>query len=368
MKVIFDASDLCTNRADGTTRYTKELLQRLTTLDQSISWHVAAPCAQPAGGAYKNISWHASPWPKYWTQLRLPFDLMKINPDLLFMPIQQLPIVRPRCMRTVCVVHDLAFLIFPKQFTRKDRLLLRYFTARAVAQADRIIAVSQATADDIRKFYGRSEGVRVVHHGVDHQAFYQPTEEERTQGLHKIGEWNNRIRSPYILFVGQIQPRKNLANLIAAFEELRQTNKQLQLVIAGGHGWLQQPIFDRAKTSPAANDIIFTGRVPDHLLPALYWNAQALALVSLYEGFGMTVLEAMACGCPVVTSNVSSMPEFAGGCSVLVNPHDVKSIVSGLNKAMADRNNLSAAGIKQAKQFTWKNTAADTLRVIKELL
>src|SRR5690348_6828078 len=127
MKIGFDVSDLATNRADGTTRYTRELLQRMPTLASSDSWQLFAP-ADFTFEMRPNIKKIISPWPKYWTQLRLPFDLLKIKPDVLFMPIQQLPIIRPRGLKTVAVVHDLAFHVFPEQFTYKDWVLLHTFT------------------------------------------------------------------------------------------------------------------------------------------------------------------------------------------------------------------------------------------------
>ncbi len=361
MKIGFDASDLCTGRADGTTRYTEELASRLPNIASEHDMHFMAPCdrVRCEGGV-----WHASPFPKYWTQLRMPFDLFRVKPDVLFMPIQQLPIFRPRKMKTVAVVHDLAVHYDPEQFTYKDWLLLHTFSAQAAREADQLICVSQDTANDVAKYYGRTENVHVVHHGVDHDRFYVPSDEDRAQSLVNIQKEFPKLRKPYLLFVGQIQPRKNIVRLVEAFEKIHETNKELQLVIAGGHGWLQQPIFDRVAASSAREAIYMTGSVPNALLAPLYWNAELYILPSLFEGFGMPILEAMASGCPVVTSNVSSMPEVAGGSAVLVDPNEVDSIVSGIQSGLREKESLIEKGIARAKQFTWENTARQTLDVI----
>lgn len=272
----------------------------------------------------------------------------------MFMPIQQIPYLRPGKMKTVAVVHDLAVHLYPEQFRYKDWLLLHVFSAHAVREADDIIAVSQATADDVAKYYGRTQRVHVIHHGVDHERF-------RVSG----GEVSIRaFKKPYILYVGQLQPRKNLVRLIRAFEQLKWSRPELQLVIAGGHGWLKQPILEAIKKSSAAKDIVLPGVVPDNLLPALYRQAEVFVLPSLYEGFGMPILEAMACGCPVVTSNVSSMPEVAGEAAVLVEPIDTESIAAGIKEALGRREDLTRRGLRRARQFSWEKVAVQTLEVI----
>ncbi|MGH9856422.1 MAG: glycosyltransferase, partial [Acidobacteriota bacterium] len=169
MNIAFDASDLVTGRADGTTRYTLELLRHLPRLGKDHHWHLLAPghmsrwAKKELDKLPKNVTWHASPWPKFWTQMRLPLELFRLRPDVLFMPIQQLPVIRPWKMKTVAVAHDLAFHLYPEQFTYKNWLLLHVFTAQAVREADDIIAVSEATAQDITHYYGRKKRVHVIH-------------------------------------------------------------------------------------------------------------------------------------------------------------------------------------------------------------
>lgn len=367
MKIAFDASDLCTDRADGTTRYTREILTRLVQQTPSDSWEILAPCEKPASlNVFSpTCTWNASPWPMYWTQSRMALDLFKKRPDMLFMPIQQLPIVRPPRLTTISVVHDLAVHKYPEQFTYKDWLLLHVFTAQVAREADHIIAISQTTADDLATYYGRTKNVHVIHHGVNHKQFYVPSEDEKAKGLTDIQKKYPNLTKPYILYIGQIQPRKNLIRLIEAFEVVNKDQPDLQLVIGGAHGWLQQPIIDRVESSQVKDKIHMVGRVPDELLAPLYWHADAFVLPSLYEGFGMPVLEAMASGCPVVTSNTSSLPEVAEDAAVLVDPLDTDSVANGIRTAQKKRDELIAKGIAQAKGFTWEKTATETLAVLE---
>lgn len=353
MKIAFDVSDLCTNRADGTTRYTRELVTRLPELVSEHDWQLFGPCDQSGPPRHSRVTWHGSPWPKYWTQLRLPVDLYRYPCDVLFMPIQQLPVFRPPYQKTVAVVHDLAFHYYPEHFTYKDWALLHLFTAQVAREADEIIAVSQATARDIEHFYGRRDGVSVVHHGVDQERFHP-------KGGIKVPD----ILKPYILFVGQIQPRKNLIRLVEAFEQLAGEDKELRLVMAGGYGWLQQLILKRVNESSYRERIKRLGPVLDDQLPALYANAEVFILPSLYEGFGMPVLEAMAAGCPVVTSNVSSLPEIAGDAAVLVDPTRVDAIADGIREARQQRRELIECGFKRAAEFKWEKTARETMNVL----
>lgn len=360
MKIGFDASDLTTNRADGTTRYARELVKRLPALGESHQWQFFAP-GEFEMPTFTNAKKIISPWPKYWTQARLPFDLFAKIPDVLFMPIQQLPILRPKKMKTVAVVHDLAFHMFGKQYTYKDWLLLHAFTAQVAREADKIIAVSQSTANDIATYYGRTANVHVIHHGVDLETFHVPSESEKESSWQKLLAAYPRLRKPYVLYVGQIQPRKNLPALIQAFEIAHGKNRDLQLVISSGHGWKQAETLEAIKRSPVAEHVYMPGKVSDELLPALYWHAGAFALVSLYEGFGMPILEALACGTPVVTSNVSSMPEVGKGQTTLVNPNDIESIAQGLGIALASPRSLGLG-----EEFSWEVAAKKTLQVLVE--
>lgn len=381
MKIGVDISDLSADRADGTTRYTAELARRLPAAGREHEWVYFAPFGSPAirriAQSKPNVHIRLSPWPKYWTQTRLPFELYREKLDMLFMPIQQLPWLRPRNMKTVAVVHDLAVHRFPEQFTRKDWLLLHIFSAQAAREADALIAVSRATADDVARYYGRTENVHVVHHGVDQDRFRRPNSSSHSgEARQRLLAAYPALAQPYVLYVGQIQPRKNLGRLVEAFETLvserpplnlpLRKGEKLQLAIAGGHGWLQQPILSRIGSSADRERIHLLGRVPDELLPTLYQKAAAFVLPSLYEGFGMPILEAFAAGCPVVTANVSSLPEVAGGAAVLVDPYEARDIARGIRTALEAPEAWRERGKARAQRFSWEAAARQTLQVIEQ--
>lgn len=372
MNIAFDASDMCTGRADGTTRYTTELAKRLPGLGKEHMWCFYGDCPTPPslltglrGAAQENTLWKSSIHSLGWTQTRFAFELLKDRPDVLFMPIQQLPILRWPKMKTVAVIHDLAFHEYPEQFRYKDWLLLHTFSAQVANEADAIIAISQATKDDIKKYYGREENVHVVHHGIDHDRFRVFSDTEKAESFGKLQGKYPKLQKGYILFVGQIQPRKNIGRLVEAFEKMKGAP---QLVIAGGHGWNNKEIYTRIDESPERENIILTGAVPDELLPALYANAQVFVLPSLQEGFGIPLIEAAACGTPLVTSNISSMKEIASDAAVLIDPMNALSIAEGITKALSEKEALQKKSIALAQRFSWEKTAQETMNILKEVI
>lgn len=364
MNIAFDASDICTSRADGTTRYTRELLRRLPELGKNDEWNFYGPCAN-SNVFPDNGKWHATPAPFAWTQTRFLWELLIRTPDVLFMPIQQLPLLRWPKVKTVATIHDLAFHEYPEQFRYKDWALLHTFSAQVAREADAIIAVSEATKHDIEKYYGRTHNVHVIHHGIDHDRFRIFSEEEKQTGLQAIKAQYPAIQKKYILYVGQIQPRKNITRLVEAFEMMNNTD--LQLVIAGGHGWNNKEIYERIEKSSRRMDIVVTGAVPDDLLPTLYANAEAFVLPSLQEGFGIPIIEAAACGTPVVTSNCSSTKEIMKGAGVLVDPLSSESIMHGIQQVLQEQEAVSKRCIARAQQFSWDTTAQQTYTILKEV-
>ncbi|MEO6077313.1 MAG: glycosyltransferase family 1 protein [Candidatus Andersenbacteria bacterium] len=421
MNIAFDASDICAGKADGTTRYTRELMKRLPELAPDDVWEFYGPCEAPIPspareregvravapsqtpssspsyeGEKSNATWRSIPSPFAWTQTRFMLELLKKTPDVLFMPIQQLPILRWPKMKTVAVIHDLAFHEYPEQFGYKQWALLHIFSAQVAKEADAIIAVSEATKQDIKKYYGRTKNVHVIHHGIDHTRFRVFSDQEKQVGFKKLQEKYPDIKNNYLLFVGQIQPRKNIVKLIEAFEMLgsdflpsyegrrggvihavttpsRSPSYEVektptQLVIAGGHGWNNKEIYDRIESSPRRKDILVTGAVPDELLPSLYANASVFVLPSLQEGFGIPVIEAAACGVPVVTSNCSSTKEIMEGAGILIDPLSAESIANGMQEALSNHDAIAEACIARAQQFSWDKTAQETMSILKGVI
>jgi glycosyltransferase involved in cell wall biosynthesis len=271
-----------------------------------------------------------------------------------------------RGMPTVLTVHDLIFRHLPEHHKLLNRWYLNLTLPLFCRRATHVIAISECTRRDLLATYGVSANkVTVVHEAASPEFRPQPADAvARIRARHGLPE-------RYLLFVGTIEPRKNLTRLLAAFETVHAEGLSQGLVIVGRRGWLCGDFFESLERSPVRRAVILPGYVADADLPALYAGAQALALPSLYEGFGLPVLEAMACGTPVVCSNTSALKEIAGDASVAVDPHDPDSIVAGLGRVLTDSalsNTLVAKGIERAASFSWHRVAAETQAVYNAVL
>jgi glycosyltransferase involved in cell wall biosynthesis len=313
---------------------------------------------------------------KFWTQLALPLNLYwdRPRPDVFFTPTHYAPRFCP--VPSVVSIMDLSFLKFPKMFRKRDLAQLKSWTAYSVKKAIRVLTISQASKSDIISHYQvPEEKVVVTYPGtkIDTKILrYKDTKVNSEQLKAKYG-----IEGDYILYVGTLQPRKNLIRLIEAFKKLKTQNsklksktKNLRLVICGKKGWLYDKIFREVKDLNLEKEVIFTGFVPDQDLPALYKGAKCFVLVSLYEGFGIPVLEALSFGCPVVISNISSLPEVGGEVVIKVDPESVVDIARGITEVLGlsrqERQKLIEQGKKQAQKFSWEKCARETLRVLEE--
>ena len=360
----------------GIGRYTRELVAALLALE-SPHQYVLFAATGGIGRQASNVKHQASSvefrtipisdeWmARLWHRLRLPIPVEAITGplDVFYSPDFVLPPTR-RSTRTLLTVHDLSFLRYPEAFVPKLRRYLERLVPRSIARADVVLADSAATQADIVSLLGAPpDKVQVLYSGV-HPCFRpeaEPGERERLQARYGIGD------RPYVLSVGTVQPRKNYVRLIKAFTRLQtckpanlQTCKpaNLQLLIAGGRGWLYQGILAEAEKHP--DRVRLLGFVDEADLPALYRNAALFAFPSLYEGFGLPVLEAMACGVPVVCSDASSLPEVAGDAALLVDPHDEDALAEAMARALEEtdlRREMITRGLAQAARFTWERAA-----------
>jgi glycosyltransferase involved in cell wall biosynthesis len=381
MHIGIDASRIAVAARTGTEQYTYELLAALARRDRQSRYTLYCnqpPAALPPLGP--NFALRRIPFPRLWTHVRLSAELALRPPDTLFIPAHVLPLGAPlrQHTRTVVTIHDLGYLRFPEAHTPAQRLYLRLSTRWSAQAATRLIAISTATRDDLVRYIGvRPEKIAVVYHGLSPR--FRPVEDPAALAA---TQERYSIRPPYFLYVGTVQPRKNLVRLIEAFAQILQISDfrlqitdpnlqsaiyNLQLVIAGKRGWLTETIERRAAELGVAERVRFAGYVADDDLPALLSGALGFVFPSLYEGFGMPVLEAMACGAPVLTSATSALPEVAGDAALLVDPADTAAIAEGLARLATDaalRADLRARGLARAAQFTWERCAEETLAVI----
>jgi len=297
-----------------------------------------------------------------WEQLVQPWTLHRIGADLVHGPVFVGPLFAP--CPVVVTIHDLSFIRFPHLFRPANRLYLTVLTRLSARRARRVIAVSAHAAAETAQLLGVPPGrVDVVYHGVDPVFRPLPPDEVASFRQHR------GLPARFVLCVGTLEPRKNQTRLVEAFARIY--DGSVKLVLVGGRGWLYDELFAKVEALGLDEAVIFPGYVMNDELPLWYNAATVLAYPSVYEGFGLPVLEAQACGTPVLTSNVSSLPEAAGDAASMVDPCDVEALAEGLNRLLTDeplRRDLRERGLAHVKQFSWPHTARETARVYHRAL
>jgi len=354
-------------RSAGVHQYIYHLLRHLGRADSRLHYTVLlGQGVLPPDVALTSLQ---SRWPTgrstvrvLWEQLVQPRVLHRIGADLVHGPVFVGPVLAP--CPVVITIHDLSFIRFPALFRPANRLYLTVLTRLSARRARRLIAVSIHAATETTRLLGVSpERVDVVYHGVDPAFRPLPADE--------VAAFRQRRGLPerFVLFVGTLEPRKNLVRLVEAFA--RVYNGRVGLVLVGGKGWLYDDLFARVESLGLGEAVIFPGYVVGDELPLWYNAAAALAYPSVYEGFGLPVLEAQACGTPVLTSNVSSLPEAAGDAALMVDPYDVETLAVGLERLLTDellRHELRERGLTHAREFTWPHAAQETACVYRRAL
>ncbi len=298
---------------------------------------------------------------RLWQRLRLPIpaELITGSVDVFYSPDFVLPPLLPRT-RGMLTVHDLSFIRHPETFPNALRRYLEKTVPRSVARADHIFADSEATRQDLVSLLNTPAGkISVLYSGVSARFTPQaePDERSRLQARYDIGA------CPYILSLGTVQPRKNYVRLMQACDQVK-VSAPFDLIIVGRPAWLSAPIVEAAEQRPNAH---LLGFVEDEDLPALYRQAALFAFPSLYEGFGIPPLEAMACRTPVVASSASSVPEVVGDAGILVNPLDVPAWAEALTQGLEDKSlraDLQERGLSRVKHFTWAKAAERWLEIV----
>jgi glycosyltransferase involved in cell wall biosynthesis len=329
----------------GVSRYSTSLAAAMSARDDVTLISVGGGALVPRGTLRKKLLTTQQDF--WWYPYAGRRRAARAGADVYHCPSARAPVTHG-FPRTVVTIQDLASFHYPETLTRWTRLYERRTVPHVAHACDMIIATSSDAATDIETILRiPSSKIRVVPLAVE-QKFFQREAEP------------SPFSFPYVLFVGSAQPRKNLKRLAEAVARVSQRQRDLKLVIAGADAW--------GNEGNLGPNVTLAGRVDDDQLLSLYRHAQCAALVSLHEGFGLPVLEAMAAGTPVVASNVAALPEVSGGAAVLVDPLSVDAIADGIEEAIARRDNLVAAGAIRATQFTWARTAELTLAVYRELI
>lgn len=377
MRIAIDGNEANITNRVGIGRYAYELIQHLyqlvtqgktenITIDIYIDIYLKQPQLPdfpPEGKEWRYVVIGPT---KLWTQVGLPIHLFRTSrrPDVFFTPTHYGPRFSP--VPNVIAIMDLSFIHYPELFTLKDLHQLTHWTNYSVKQAAKIVTISQFTKEDILNTYSRSsEDVVVTYPGYDLELFYPRSTEQIKEMKKRFG-----LEKNYLLYVGTLQPRKNLIRLIEAFELYlaESPDIDLELVLAGKQGWMYQDILTRVGRSSLKERIHILDFIADKDLPALYSGAGCFILPSFYEGFGLTAIEAMACGTPVVVSNTSCLPEIVGEAGIYVDPSDSSSIAAGFNEVLnfnkRERQAIIKKGLEEVKRFGWQKCAQETLEIL----
>ena len=347
----------------GLGRYTRNLIEGLGRVDRKNDYEILMPVDTCSFLDYPNFQYRFCRFPifkrRFWEQFA-PMLVGKY--DLLHFPYDS-SVARKRG-KFVVTIHDVKPLLFPKPHNRMSvsRLFKRMFIPRPFEIIDHVITVSHSSQKDVVKQLGvRQERVTAISQGVEHDTFLPCS----------VHDGPSDTRIPYILSVAGADPTKNIVSLIEAFSRLpgdTRAGHQLKLI---GDLKPQGKLYDLIRQKGIERQVVFTGVVSDEQLVLYYQNASVFVFPSLYEGFGLPVLEAMACGCPVVCSNTSSLPEVVGDAAIMVNPIDVSELEQAIRRVLTDehcQHEMREAGIQQAKKFSWDRTARETVALYERVV
>jgi len=366
MLIGIDASRAVAARPTGTEIYSHRLIQALLALDSPHRFRLYCRSTPPASD-FSGAELCTIPFPRLWTHLRLSWEMARCPPDALFVPAHVLPLVHPRA--SLVTVHDLGYLYFPEAHPWHQRLYLDLSTRWNARTAAHLLADSKVTMTDLVARYDiPPERITVAHPGLDETL--APIRDHSTIEAVKA---RYGIAGDYFLYLGTLQPRKNLTRLITAFGALQPETLKPEtiLVLAGKRGWLYGGLFTQVHRMGLENHVLFPGYIPDEDKAALLSGALAFVFPSLYEGFGLPVLEAQGCGCPVITSTTSSLPEVAGGAALLVDPSDADGIATAMRRIVADsalRETLIEDGFANVRRFSWTACAQSVLSVVEQFV
>lgn len=374
LKILINTRLLLKDRMDGIGIFICETLDHMCRQHPEHEFHfVFDRPYHPSFLFSKNVkAWVVPPQARHpllyllWFSISFPLIIRKVKPDILISPDGFLPLFGKT--KSLVVIHDLNFEHYPADLPWLTGKYLRYFIRKSAHHADHIATVSEFSKSDLQKSYSiAKEKISVVYNGVN--SGYIPLSEEDKQNCKNLYSDG----ANYFLFVGTLHPRKNLANLFKAFDRMRSTDSRssTKLLIVGAKKWWTPDIQSAYSQMAFRDEVIFTGRLSAESLHKVMASALAMVYVSYFEGFGIPIMEAFSCDVPVITSNVTSMPEIAGDAALLCNPFDVEDIASAMKKIdqNADlRRNLIEKGRIRRNLFSWQNTASLLWEAIEKTL
>lgn len=310
----------------------------------------------------KILKW---PFKRFWTLGRMGLEMTVHKPDVLFVPSHTFPLNGGK--KNVITWHDIGYERYPENYTRWELASLKQGIKHALKIADQIIAISEFTKDEMIRIYGiEPDRIKVIHLGCDHD-FWRPAANDRIAEFRQ----KNNLFLPYFVFIGRLSMKKNVIGLIRMFNQFRESSDQpYNLILVGNESPVNHELNEEIKISPFRRDIIKMGWRPTADLPIILSGATSLIFPSIYEGFGLPSVEAMACGCPVIASNSSALPEVIGDGGLFAETHDINGFAGQMLKLSHDtelREKIIANGLKRAQHFNWETCAKETLKTLEEV-
>ncbi|MEK7618802.1 MAG: glycosyltransferase family 1 protein [Patescibacteria group bacterium] len=369
MQIGIDASRATRARKTGTEWYSYHLIKNLLECDKESTYVLYTqkngefnpPFLIPQNAKQKKLWW---PAPYLWTQGRLSLEMLTRSPDTLFVPSHSLPIVT--APRTVTTVHDVGFRQWKSLIPASDYAYLEWSTRFALQHASPIIAISSFTRDELVRLFGADPAaIRVVPLGYDEEMYRPLLDPEYCNLLLD----RCKIRKPFILCIGRIDGRKNIGVLLRAFERLKSRHPDLSLVLVGPRGAGSAGLLRSLSASRYADSIHLRGWVREEDKVGLLNACECFVFPSLYEGFGLPILEAQACGAPIACSNTTALPEVAGAGAVYFDPHSISDITEKIEQVISDssvRERIRHEGFANVKNYSWKKTAEATRDILRQ--